>query len=132
MAFTIKIGKTTKARNSTRVPPLSNSVQVLLKDTTSVVNPVFQLRMGVNGAPASITEISKYNYCYCENFKRYYFIVDIQAETATVANIFCECDVLATFREDILETPCFAMYSQSKKNVFIEDPRLPMYGISKS
>lgn len=132
MAFTIKIGKTTKAKNSTRVPPLSNSVQVLLKDTTSVVNPVFQLRMGVNGAPASITEISKYNYCYCENFKRYYFITDIQAETATVANIFCECDVLATFREDILATPCFAMYAQSKKNVFIEDARLPMYGISKS
>lgn len=132
MAFTIQIGRTTKAKNSTKISPLSNSVQVLLKDTTSVVNPTFQLRMGVHGAPSSIAELSQFNYCYCEKFKRYYFIIDIQAETATVANIFCECDVLATFRADILATPCFAMYSQSKKNVFIEDPRLPMYGISKA
>lgn len=125
MAFNVQFGKVNKARNSTKIPSLGSTVSVYLKDDTSIIRPIWRIRLGTNGAP-SFSTISQYNYCYCADFKRYYFITNVTMETATVCLIACEVDVLATFRSDILATPAFVMFSQSSFNVGIPDTRLPM------
>lgn len=131
MSFTLSFAKTDKAKNSTKIPPLGNSCQVVLKDTTSVVAPVFYVRLGTGGAPASLSALSEVNYCYCSELKRYYFITDMRSETATTVYVYCETDVLATFREDILATPAFVMYAETQFNNGIPDSRLPMCGSSR-
>lgn len=123
--FILQFGKVTKARNSTKIPQLSGStVEVLLKENTSVIRPIFQLRCGDKGM-AQPEQLFEYNYCYVEKFKRYYYIKDIVSETAVVFNIHCEVDVLASFRGDILNTNAFIMYAQSKYNSSLNDERLP-------
>ena len=123
MSFSIAFGKTDKARNSTKVPAVSGSIPVVLKDNTSIISPTWKIRLGASGAP-SFSALSEMNYCYCEEFKRYYFITNVTMETATIALISCEVDVLATFREDILKTPAFVMFSQSHYNIGIPDTRI--------
>lgn len=130
MAFSLSFGQTTKSRNSTLVPSVGNTTQVLLKDNTSVVKPVFTIHLGKGGAPANLSALSQMNYCYCPEFKRYYYIVDMQSETAVIVNIYCEVDVLATFKEDILKTPAFVYYSQSRYNSLVPDNRLHILGTS--
>ena len=123
--FTLQFGITNKQRNSTFVPPLSITTNVLLKEQTSIIRPVFKISVEENGM-MSASEIFGYNYCYCPEFKRYYFISDIQSYTAVIFYISCEVDVLATFREDILKTPVFVRYAQSQFNASLADNRLPM------
>lgn len=122
--FTLQFGTTNKAKNSTKVPAVSGStVEVLLKESTSIIKPVFKINTGQNGM-ASASELFGYNYCYCAEFRRYYYITDIVSETAVVFYIHCEVDVLATFRDDILNTRAFVMYSQSTYNMLLNDSRL--------
>ena len=123
--FTLQFGQTNKARNSTYVPPVSGSVtNVLLRENTSVVNPTFRMRLEHEGM-SSAAELFQYNYCYCPEFKRYYFITNITSYTAVIFDIECICDVLATFRDDILSTRAFIMYAQNGYNSSLPDSRLP-------
>ena len=122
--FTLTFGTTNKQRNSTLVPPVSGStVEVLLKEPTSIIKPVFKIHTDDKGM-ADASELFGYNYCYCPEFRRYYFITDIVSETAVVFYIYCEVDVLATFREDVLNTRAFILYSQSSFNMALNDNRL--------
>lgn len=124
--FTVQFAQTDKARNSTQIPPISGATcEVLLREETSVVKPVFRMRCDHDGMVVP-EDLFGYNYCYCSSFKRYYFIVDIVSITATIFDIFCECDVLATFREDILNTDAFIMYAESRYNSMLPDSRLPI------
>lgn len=124
--LTLQFAQTTKARNSTFVPPVSGATtQVLLREETSIVKPTFRMRLEYEGM-VSAADLFQYNYCYCPEFKRYYFITDIVSYTAVIFDISCECDVLATFREDILNTDAFIMYAESQYNAMLSDSRLPI------
>ena len=124
--FTLQLGVTDKARNSTKITEgLSTKIEVSLKENTSIISPTFELRCDFNGMPYP-SEIFGYNYCYCPEFKRYYFITDIISETSRVFYIDCQVDVLATFRDDILNTNAFILYAESKFNSMITDTRLPV------
>lgn len=124
--FTLQLGKTDKARNSTKIADgLNSTIEVLLKDNTSIISPTFELRCDFNSMPYP-AEIFGYNYCYCPEFKRYYFISDIISETSRVFYIVCQVDVLATFRDDILNTKAFILYAESKYNSMLTDSRLPI------
>ena len=129
--FTLQFAKTTKARNSTFVPPVDGATtQVLLRENTSIVEPTFTMRLEYEGM-ASASELFQYNYCYCPEFKRYYFITNITSVTAVVFEIACVCDVLATFREDILNTKAFIMYAEQNYNSALADSRLPKSSLSE-
>lgn len=131
MTFSLSFYQTTKARNSTFVPPVAGATtQVLLKDSTSIVRPTFRMRLGEKGM-ATAEELIQYNYCYCAEFKRYYFIRNITAETAVIFLIECEVDVLATFRDDILDTKAFIVYGENSYNSMLPDSRLPITYRSK-
>lgn len=45
-----------------------------------------------------------YNYLYVPTLKRYYFIDSINIKTENVYEIRCTCDVLESFKEDILNS----------------------------
>lgn len=117
--FTIQFGKAMKRKNSTKIESVGQSYECLLLDNTSIINPTFKIRFD------NPSELFEYNYCYVPEFKRYYFITDIISENSVVFYVVCECDVLATFRDDILATKAFVQYSQVAYNASLLDSRLP-------
>ena len=129
--FTLQFAQTRKARNSTFIPAMGESCRCLLKEGTSIIRPTFKIHLGQGGAPATLEILSKENYCYCANFNRYYYITNITSETAVIVYVQCEVDVLASFRDDILATPAFVMYSNSHFNGLVPDNRLPVLGTSR-
>lgn len=122
---TVKFVHTSKARNSTKVPSTDVSTETVcyLKDRTSILKPTLTIQGGTPTFEGKT--FPDYNYCYIEEFHRYYYIVDITSVSALVWDITCEVDVLASYRENILNTPAFIMYAQRGYNSMIPDSRLP-------
>lgn len=60
----------------------------------NITNPTFLLKF---------MEYPKYNYLYIPALKRYYFIDSITVKTDNTFEIACSCDVLESFKEDILK-----------------------------
>ena len=46
------------------------------------------------------------NYCFIEEFQRFYFIKSIENINSHVWGLFMECDVLETYKNDILNSDC--------------------------
>lgn len=115
MAITVKFGISNKKRNSTLQPTPSLGLGCTLKSGTSVENPTFELQYKVNW---------KWNYCYCEDFGRYYFINDITYKES-VYYISCTCDYLASYKTEILKASPYVVRSASFQNPYISDMLFP-------
>lgn len=90
-----------KRQNSTAIPSSGgSSVDVVLKNETSMNNPVFLL----SGA--------KPNANYAQFEGAYYFIDDIRSVRANLWEIVCSIDVLATYRDEIGNTVAFVEYAK--------------------
>lgn len=68
---------------------------ITFKDTFDIISPIVRLK--------SDTPILK-NYAYIPEFDRYYFITSIQIQPNKIYELFLECDVLESFKEDILNS----------------------------
>ena len=122
---TVKFVHTSKARNSTKVPSTDVSTETVcyLKDRTSIIKPTITVQGGTPTFEGKT--FPDYNYCYIEEFHRYYFIIEIVSVSALVWDITCEVDVLATYRKEILQAKGFIQYAQTGYNKYLGDPRLP-------
>ena len=105
-----------KRKNSTKVPDDSTGIakEVYLKGTTDKINPTFFLKG---------TE----DYVYCKAWGWYYFVHRIGYDIDGAQMVYCNIDVLATFKADILNTSAFVRYSTSNFNKYIKDGRCAMY-----
>lgn len=105
-----------KRNNSTKRPSDEGvEINVKLKEVTSVYNPTFLL--------TGSSDITRYNYLKWDN--RFYYINDINYMTAVnIIEIICNIDVLATYKEDILNTSAFIRYSAENYDNTIIDRRL--------
>lgn len=66
-----------------------------LKNKVSVINPTIILKRETN------FNFSDYNYCYIEEFNRYYFIQNININNLSLFEIELKEDVLMSFKSDI-------------------------------
>lgn len=71
-----------------------NTLTGSLRSESSVITPSFMVE---------IENPSNYNYCYIEDFHRYYFISDITSIRTGIWKIDCLVDVLMSFKTDILD-----------------------------
>ena len=91
-----------------------------LKNNTSVKKPVIQLKV------TDYAQIKQCNYCYIEDFSRYYYIDDINIVNAIV-EIPMTVDVLESYKEDTLNSTQIISRQESIKNRYIVDDRLPIH-----
>ena len=65
----------------------------------------------------------EYNYCYIPEFKRYYFISDITSVRNNLWRVSLKCDVLESFKSDILNSSCIVdkQSSINKSNNLFDD-----------
>lgn len=111
----------TKRSNSTGRPATSGwSVDVLLKEETSILRPSFLLKHD----PLEPAEVYDYNYVFCQEFERYYHITNIEAVRNDLWRIDCDVDVLASWKTHIQAANAFVAYSTTLGNAQIIDRRL--------
>lgn len=88
---------------------------IKLKDITNLTHPVIMLHDATN------TFFSKkFNYAYIQEFGRYYFIDDIKVGPNKVYTITLSCDVLESFKTDILASNATIISSKNGNNYINE------------
>lgn len=100
-----------KKENSTARPTGGVEFDVILKDATSVLTPVLEMRLVT--FPTS-------TYCYIPEFKRYYFISNWEYEFG-LWQCSCNVDVLATYKSNITGYTAFVERSASTFDLDIND-----------
>lgn len=97
-------------KNLTTITTSSNAV--LLDDSVNMTAPHFRVT-GVT--------LNTVNYCYVMDFKRYYYITDVEVLHGGVCNITCAVDVLMSFKNDILNCSGIMERTAINGNVLITD-----------
>ena len=92
---------------------------VLLKDDVSILKPVFKVK--------DVRSIITYNYLYCPDLMRYYFIDDIVSIHNDLWEISCHVDVLETYKNGILAQSAVVKRQQKKYNLYLNDPDFMTY-----
>lgn len=71
---------------------------IKFKEMVSIISPSIVLRMD------NTVNIMVCNYCYIEELKRFYFIQDIELVDNGLLRLQLDCDVLESFKDDILSS----------------------------
>lgn len=73
-----------------------STMDITLRKGVDIVAPVLRIAYAVGDSP------NKYNYCHIPDLGRYYFIRDIQSITSIIWELHLECDVLESYKSEIL------------------------------
>ena len=98
---------------------LQATADCLLKEATSVENPVIIINSGSN--------ISGFNYMYIQDFGRYYFITDIVSVRNGVWEVSGHVDVLMTYRSGIKACQATCKRQENLFNMYLDDPEFKTY-----
>lgn len=111
-----------KRRNSTKRPESNPDAQlnVKLKEDTSIE------------APSFILSGQQYEYNYVQALGHYYFVTNITSLANGLTQIDCTQDLLATYKEGILSSTQYVLYSSSNYDANIADARVIMKSTSQS
>ena len=119
MSISVVFYYTGKKHNSTAQPDSGGrTVNCELKYPCSIMSPVIRVNRGrlmdadPEANPPLPSPQHRYNYCYIADFERYYFASDI-IEDGPFMEYRLQCDVLASFKSDILGTTQFVMRTSS-------------------
>ena len=105
-----------KPINSTKQPTGGQTINVVLKEPTSVLSPTF-----------TITGFST-AWNYIQWGSRYYFVDDIVVLSATQADYICSIDPLATYKTAIGSSSQYVTRADSAYNLNVIDNKYPTYG----
>ncbi len=90
----LKLFNTTDSNNTIgKTLTDEQTFDITFKDTFDIINPIVMLKSDV--------PILK-NYAQIPEFGRYYFITSIQIRPNGIYKLFLECDMLETYKDDIL------------------------------
>lgn len=114
----VTLYKNTSENNSVNkdITHVANYDCIVKLDGISLSNPVVVL----NYTGQLATDV---NYCYLEEYDRYYFIEEIIPSTGSRIILRLKCDLLYTFRNEILELNCIIdkQEKRSKSNMYLND-----------
>ena len=117
--FSINLYNFSKKVNSTKIPNTTpSSFSCVLKENSGIVNPTIILDIGLSDSPA------QFNYAYIPEFNRYYWIEEWTNEHPRwIASL--KVDVLATYKNEIGDTPMYILRSASNYDGNIIDTLYP-------
>lgn len=114
MSFTIELMHNKDPYNKINKNPDSvRSVTGTLKDETSIVDPDIIIEYS-----GTLTDC---NYAYISEFSRYYYIRNIESVRTNLWRVSMHCDVLKTFAEGILGSPCIVAKNAKRFNMYLND-----------
>lgn len=102
------------------------NVRFLTDGTLNITNPVIEFAPTTNISDWSdIVESARYNYFYIPKFARFYFIENIETKASHVI-VTGKCDVLMSFKDDILASTQYITRSESRRSAYLSDSMLPI------
>ena len=105
-----------KRENSTARPATAaNVLNIVLKDATDLMNPTIEVHQA---------HIFWFNYCYIDFTSRYYFINAVESIAKDTYLLHLTCDVLATYRDNVMGQSVFAITSSYDYDEWLEDDRV--------
>lgn len=107
---------------------------ITFKNDTSIMNPIFIVG-AIKGNTEPMDTVGwwrKFNYCYCPNLERYYFITDITFTRQGLVELNCSVDPLMSFKEDILASTQLITRQENKIQKYIPDQSLPIHSQVKT
>lgn len=125
--ISVNFYKFTKKINSLKIPTTettSRTYQCLLREPTSIVNPVLELMGRRNSYQVIGDDIYTFNYVYIDKFKRYYFVNDVVYNN-NMWVISLVVDVLATYRNDIMNSRQYIIRNATEYDDTIIDSQYP-------
>lgn len=104
----------TKSETNKINKTLSDSISLTgsIKDNTNIVNPTITVQYNA--------DLLTINYCYIPIFNRYYFVNSIELD-GDILVIVMACDVLMSFKNDILSSKVRVIRSSSSKIKYLPD-----------
>lgn len=96
---------------------------IIIKDECSISNPHIIL--------STFSGMVAYNYCYIEDFQRYYFIEDMITLPKGQVEIVCKCDVLYSFKNAISELIVHEERATNAQSLYLLDNEVPVQANSK-
>ena len=90
------------------------SLNGILRDNTSIQNPVIILNR-------NISELINCNYVFISDFNRYYYVNNINSVKQNLTELTLSCDVLMSFKDDILKQTAIIKKQQELWNLYIDD-----------
>lgn len=106
-----------KKINSTALPIQGTFKNCSIKDVSSIINPYIEIADNLAAAP-------QWNYCYIPAYKRYYWIKEWTWERG-FWSAELSVDVLASYRENILDSTLYVLRSSSNYDGNIIDKLYP-------
>lgn len=118
--FAIELMNNTEELNKiTKTPTLVRTLYGHLKEETDIVDP--EILIEFSGV------LTDCNYMHIPLLNRYYFITKIDSVRTNLWRISAHCDVLKTYSEGILGTEAVVARSESKYNLYLNDPMFKVY-----
>lgn len=124
MSFTIHFHQTSSAANVLNKEFTGEGVEVIgtLRAGASLIDPVFVVEANSPGFHAN-----GMNYCYVEEFGRYYFITNIISTYNNLWEIHCHVDVLMSYKEQIKDQTAIVARQESQYNLMLDDGIFMVY-----
>ena len=82
-----------------------------LKENTSVFEPTFIIR----------TTILNFNYVFCEDWGKYYFVTNVKKTMGGLIEISCREDVLSTYCNDLKKRSGYVVRQEFQNSKYIID-----------
>lgn len=118
MSFKVTLFTFAKRDNSTKRPAGGRTFNCVIKADSGILSPSLDLDLGVSQAP------TVYNYAYIPDFKRYYFIKE-WTFTGRLWIASLECDILASWKDNIGAATLYVTRAASKYNIDLMDTIYP-------
>lgn len=83
---------------------------ILLKDNVDIYKPIIKIKKPL---------LNNCNYVYIEDFKRYYYITNKKSINNDIIELSLKCDVLMSFKNDILNSKGLIIKSENLINNYI-------------
>lgn len=99
---------------------IGGSASVRIKENTSVFSPVLELRKDTVGNWQSV------NYAYIEEFRRWYFIDNVELRNDGLVSVSLTVDVLYTYRKDLVSSQFMIARSESLWSKYYIDNEYPL------
>ena len=89
---------------------LISEVNILLKYDVDIYKPIIKIKSPL---------LNNCNYVYIEDFKRYYYITNKKSINTDVIELSLKCDVLMSFKNDIINSKALIIKSENLINDYI-------------
>lgn len=110
------------ANQITKTPETIATLTGTLKDETSIINPAVMIE---RSSPTG------FNYAHIPAFNRYYFVDDIICLRTNILQINLRCDVLFSFKDEILRQRALVKRNAKDWNLYINDNNFISYSNTK-